>query len=132
MEVFNSLEIGKRVWSFSGYSNHGTADGVKINVPTNTGGMISHLSRPYPTIDVFLYSVLWDSGETSKHYYNELDPIGNCKTIKDYEQILVNGNNAKAVVGPQGGFKNFEMTVCFNNTDYLIKLNSEQKKIGIG
>jgi len=89
--------------------------------------MISHLSRPYPTIDVFLYSVLWDSGEISKHYYNELDPIGNCKTIGDYEQILMNGKNAKAVVGPQGGFKNFEITVCFNNTDYQIKLNSEQK-----
>jgi hypothetical protein len=127
METFNSLEIGKRVWSFSGYVNHGPIDGAKINIPANTGGKITSVSRPYSTMDHFLYQISWDSGEISKHYFSELDPIGICSHIDEYEVLLKQGKNAKLVIGPQGGFKRFEMTIHFKDQDYEIRLSNSQK-----
>jgi hypothetical protein len=125
MEKFNSIDKGKRVWS-KGYPNHGPLDGAKIDIATNIGGTIVAFSRPYSTMDFQLYEVKWDSGQTSKHYYKELQPIGTCKNWDDYEEILSTGENAKVIFGPRGGFKKFEMIIKYDGIKHLISLDSEQ------
>lgn len=125
MEKFNSIERGKRVWS-RGYPNHGPLDGAKTDIRANIGGTIVAFSRPYLTMDSQLYEVTWDSGQTSRHYYSELQPIGTCKDWAEYEQVLSTGENAKVTFGPRGGFKKFEMTIRYVGIKYLISLDGEQ------
>jgi hypothetical protein len=124
MEVFNSISKGRRVWS-NGYINHGPIDGPKIDIPCNIGGEITSFTKPYSTMDFFLYEVKWDSGHSSKHYYKELEPIGLCKDWTEYAKILSTGKDAKITLGPKGGFKKFEMIIQYNNTQYLIFLGSD-------
>jgi hypothetical protein len=125
MEIFNSIDKGKRVWSY-GYTNHGPIDGAKINIPGNIGGEIIFFTRPFSTMDHFLYEVKWDSGHTSKHYFKDLEPIGWCKDWSEYETVLSTGRNAKLTLGPLKGFRKFEMIIQFNGKEYFIHLSDGQ------
>lgn len=57
------LEVGGRVWTTDGYTDHGPLEGPKIDITPNMGGTITAIERPYMTIDVLLYVVKWDNGQ---------------------------------------------------------------------
>lgn len=99
--VINSFEVGKRVWSW-GYRDHGHD---KVTVPPQTGGVITGHSS---LCGNSLYSVRWDSGQTSTYYARELTSIGNCQTYTDFEgMILKEALRAEKVLGPSGGLRDF-------------------------
>jgi hypothetical protein len=45
-------------------------EGPKIDIAPNMGGTITGTEKPYLTMDQLLYTVRWDNGQVSKHYYN--------------------------------------------------------------
>lgn len=104
--ILNDLRVGSRVWTASGYQDHGPLDGPKVTIPANVGGSVIATEKPYYTIDQLLYVVRWDTGQTSKHYFKQLFCIGHFTDLKVFEEAVITASGtAELVLGPQGGFR---------------------------
>lgn len=119
--------IGARVWAIDGLHEHGPAGGPKVDVPPDTGGIITHAEQPYPTIDMLLYVVKWDSGQVTKHYFKELVVLGPFTTFDEFRDAVLHGSSAHLVIGPQGGFREFSMTVEKNGAPLQVRFVREQR-----
>ena len=59
---------------------------------------------------VRLYFVHWDSGHESGHYIKDLLCIGPFRTLAEFESAVTSkGSDAKLLLGPRGGFREFTM-----------------------
>jgi hypothetical protein len=106
------LDVGKRVWTHSGFRDHGPEGGPKIDVPPATGGTVVGVQKPDSTMDVLLYLVKWDTGQQGGHYLKELFCIGSFRTFGEFENALTaRGREARLVLGPRGGFRRFTMEI---------------------
>jgi len=104
--MLNDLRIGSRVWTGSGYQDHGPLEGPKVTIPANVGGSVIATEKPYSTIDQLLYVVRWDTGQTSKHYFKQLFCLGHFADLKVFEEAIKTASGtAELVLGPQGGFR---------------------------
>ena len=74
--------VGNRVWTERGYFDHGPVEGPKVSITARTGGVIIGTEKPYYAMDQLLYTVRWDNGQISKHYYNELFCIGRFRDLR--------------------------------------------------
>ncbi len=79
---------------------------AKVTIPANVGGTVIATEKPYSTIDQLLYTVRWDTGQTSKHYFKQLFCIGHFAGLKVFEEAIATASGtAELVLGPQGGFR---------------------------
>jgi hypothetical protein len=123
-------DVGRRVWTTRGLQGHGPAEGPKTDVPPNTGGLIVGTETPYPTFDFLLYNVKWDTGQHTKHYFRELLCIGTFQTLADFKQAVCNGGeSAKLTLGPQGGFREFFMSLRKGDALLPVRYTTEQKSV---
>jgi hypothetical protein len=100
------LEVGNRVWTTRGYRNHGPVDGPTVNIAADMGGTITAAANVGYTLgDSLLYSVLWDNGQTSKHYSNGLFCIGRFATRTDFANSIKLIGPIELTTGPMGGFR---------------------------
>jgi hypothetical protein len=110
------LGEGCRVWTISGYTNHGPLEGPKINIERDLGGIIKGFSRPYNTNDQLLCTVQWDNGKVSKHYETDrhLICIGRYQALADFKAAIEPVGNVELVIGPQGGFREAKLQLTFD------------------
>lgn len=99
------LVVDARVWTTYGYADHGPKEGPKVDIAPNMGGTITRTEQPYATMDQLLYSVLWDNGQTSKHYWAGLFCIGRFKTPSEFEAAIHFTGAIELTLGPKGGFR---------------------------
>src|SRR5436190_9834991 len=103
----NRPAVGKRVWTERGFQDHGQLEGPKTSVPPATLGEIVATERPYSTMDMLLYTVRWQSGQTTKHYFNQLFCIGPFESLPAFLNAVRSARGARIVKGPRGGFREF-------------------------
>ncbi len=122
-------EVGYRVLTIHGLHQHGPMEGPKTDVPADTGGQIVGTEKPYYTYDFLLYGVRWDSGQHTKHYFQELLCIGPFRTVVDFKQaVLTDGERAELKLGPAGGFREFSMHLRNRGSPLLVRYTQEQKE----
>jgi hypothetical protein len=101
----NYLKEGSRVWTFEGFREQGHR---KVSVPAATGGTIRRVWKEFSTGDQCLYDVKWDTGQESTYYANQIESIGESRTVDEfYDLVVARADRAKLVLGPQGGFRSF-------------------------
>jgi hypothetical protein len=108
------LIVGSRVWTELGYRDHGPIEGPKVEIVPRQGGTISHVVKPYYTMDRLLYTVCWDNGLVSKHYENELFCIGRFRNRVEFEMAIKPKGEVELTVGPAGGFRNARFEVEYD------------------
>lgn len=113
--MLNDLRVGSRVWTVSGYQDHGPLEGPKVTIPANVGGLVIATEKPYYTMDqLLLYVVHWDTGQTSKHYVKQLFCIGHFADLKGFEEAIETASGtAELLLGPQGGFPEMRAELVF-------------------
>lgn len=101
------LVAGNRVWTASGFRDHGPEFGPKVDIAPNQGGTISDSQENSYTriIGGSLYTVNWDSGQVSKHYPKELFCIGHFQNRTEFEQAIQPTGVVELTVGSGGGFR---------------------------
>lgn len=109
-----AIEKGCRVWTEYGYHQHGPVDGPKQDIMGPQAGEVTGTEKPYYTMDQLLYSVLWDNGQTSKHYYQELFSIGRFNTRAEFEAAFKLKGEITMKVGPRGGFRSITFHVEYD------------------
>lgn len=110
-----TLTVGSRVWTDSGYKDHGPMEGPRIDIAPNQGGTIATTQEPYYTHpDRVLYVVRWDNGQVSKHYETQLLPIGRFQTRAEFEAAIKPMGTVKLTVGPGGGFKHVDLDLEYD------------------
>ncbi len=115
--------VGNRVWTVRGYANHGPVDGPKVDIAPNQGGTITDTQKPYYTMDHLLYTVRWDNGQVSKHYYRELFCIGRFQNRTEFEQAIKPAGAVEVTVGPAGGFRHVRFEVEYDGKHQAIELD---------
>jgi hypothetical protein len=118
--------VGARVWALCGLHDHGPAEGPKSSVGADTGGTVIRTEQPYRTMDLLLYVVRWDTGEETKHYFKELLVIGPFGSMDEFRSAVVQGEQPRLVLGPQGGFRAFKMVVRKGGLPLRVELVQEQ------
>lgn len=92
-----------------------TAPVVGSRVCSVTGdrhGSVIATEKPYMTMAQLLYTIRWDDGETIKLYYESFVSLGQFQTVSEFQAaIRASASGAKLTLGPNGGFRGFEMTV---------------------
>ncbi len=124
--------IRSRVWTIRGIQQHGPAEGPLVDVAPNTGGVISGIEKPYYTVDMYLYVVKWDTGQTTKHYFEEFgDPIciGPFNTLTEFESALPHAEMAEVTWGPQGGFRGFRAILRTPNGNHVIEAATSHRRM---
>lgn len=117
-----ALKVGNRVWTETGYRDHGPMEGPRIDVAPEQGGMITKSEEPYHSRpDLILYVVRWDNGQISRHYARELLPIGRFETREKFEAAIKPTGNVELTVGPSGGFRYVHLAVQY---DGLVQLST--------
>lgn len=115
--------VGSRVWTVAGYSDHGPMEGPRVDVPPNTGGVITSQEMRFGSA---LFFVTWDSGQRCAHYENRLHCIGPFRTLSDFASVVrESGRAARAHFGPGGGLRRFSMEIV-GDSPLSIDLSSEQ------
>jgi hypothetical protein len=109
-----ALRVGCRVWTESGYLEHGPFDGPKQDIAGSQGGEVIATERPYSTMDQFLYTVRWDNGQMSKHYARELFSTGRFRTRKEFMAAFFLVDTIQMRVGPKGGFRSVKFRVLYD------------------
>jgi len=107
------LENGTRVWTETGYPDHGPLEGPKQDIPGPQGGTVVAINKPWLTMDQLLYTIQWDSGHESKHYGGKLCSIGRFRTrlqFEDASRVV----SLDVVVGPKGGFRSARYSVEYD------------------
>jgi hypothetical protein len=103
-----SLEptVGSRVWTESGYPDHGPMEGPKVDVAPRQGGTVTDCREAYRTVTGnLLYTVKWDNGQLSMHYRKELMPIGPFQNRAEFEKAIKPHGSVELTVGPGDGFR---------------------------
>jgi hypothetical protein len=121
------LTIGSRVWTESGYFDHGPMEGPKVNIAPRIGGVVVGSEKPYYTMDQLLYTVRWDNGQVSKHYLKELFCIGRFKTRAEFEAAIKFEGDIQLTVGPQGGFREALMCVNYDGATQQGRLTQQDR-----
>lgn len=86
-KCLNEIVEGCRVWAKWGLHGHGRD---KVSVPAKTGGTLMRKWKEFSTLDNYLYTIKWDTGQTSVHYRNTLPfCIANFKTEAEFESMVV-------------------------------------------
>ena len=116
---FNEPAIGKRVWTERGFPNHGQLGGATTSVPPATLGEIVATERPYSTMDMLLYTVRWQSGQTTKHYSKHLFCIGAFQSLPPFLDAVRTARNPRLLKGPRGGFLEFTAEILVDGVRYL-------------
>lgn len=115
--------VGSRVWTIVGYQQHGPMEGPLVDVPPNTGGVITSQESRFGSP---LFRVQWDSGQRTAHYENGLCCIGTFQTLQEMAAAIRDGGrNARVHLGPGGGLREFTMEVA-GDPPVSIGLTSEQ------
>jgi hypothetical protein len=117
-----TLVVGSRVWTSNGYNDHGPVDGPKIDIAPNQGGTITATQKPYFTMDDLLYSVRWDNGQESKHYYRELFSIGRFQSRVEFEQAIKPFGVAELTLGPAGGFRHARFELEYDGKHQTVEI----------
>jgi len=110
------LAVNARVWTEHGFHDHGLQEGPRVSIPPKQSGAVAAAEQPYRTIDFLLYTVRWDNGQVSKHYYKELLCIGRFQNRKGFEAAIRFIGEIHVTQGPQGGFRHAEMQVEYDGT----------------
>lgn len=80
-------------------------------------GSVTAIEKPYMTMDQLLCTIRWDDGETIKLYDNDFVCLGPFRSLADFQTaICQTAAEAKLTLGPNGGFRGFEMTVQCDGT----------------
>ena len=119
---------GCRVWSGSGYRDHGPMEGPKIDIPPKLGGVVVAAVQPYLTMDFLLYTVRWDNGQFSKHYFKELQCIGRFAEPAEFDSSI-DLLAAKVTVGPYGGFRGAEVRVRYDGVEQESRLSKDEEPL---
>ncbi len=114
------LTPNNRVWTTRGYQEHGPMGGPKVDIAPEMGGVIT-ASVNLPYSDVRLYSVLWDNGQSSRHYAKELFGIGRFASIAEFE-AAIEVEHVRLPVGPRGGFAGAEIRLRYDGCHQHSKL----------
>ena len=117
-----TLAVGSRVWTANGYPNHGPLDGPKVDIAAAQGGTVTAAQKMYLTMDNSLYTVEWDNGQASKHYYRELLCIGRFQDLKEFEQAIRPAGAATLTVGPKGGFRHVQLELEYDGLRQTVEL----------
>jgi hypothetical protein len=121
----NQLKVGCRVWAEFGLHEHGHN---KANVPLKTGGMVVSARQEFQTIDQLLYTVKWDSGQDSVHYYESLCAIGSARDLNEFEgMIMAEAIRVEKVVGPNGGLRSAK--IILRNGDWISGLYGLESRL---
>jgi hypothetical protein len=64
-------------------------------------------------MDMLLYTVRWQSGQTTKHYFNHLFCIGQFQSLPEFLAAIRSARNARIAKGPRGGFREFTAEIPF-------------------
>lgn len=115
MDNLRIPKINYRVWSNTGYPNHGP---THVSIPPDIFGSVLKIEDK-PGGD--LYSIRWDNDQQSKHYLKDLFCIGNCKDLAEFENLIRLGKNGKLISGPKGGLVEFCIDIEQNNYKYQFK-----------
>lgn len=111
--AITGVGVGRRVWAFGGYPDHGPMHGAKVDIRGDQAGTIVGnkplLPGLFPSED--LYVVKWDNGQESAHYWQELFCIGQFQTLTDFELAFEKARNAEVRYGPRGAFLEFRATL---------------------
>ena len=121
----NYPAVGKRVWTERGFQDHGPLEGPKTSVPPGTLGEITATERPYYTMDMLLYTVHWQSRQTTKHYFNHLFCIGPFESLPAFLASLRSARNARLVKGPRGGFREFTAEILVDGAFLPIRYDKD-------
>jgi len=117
-----ALIVGGRVWTTNGYHDHGPHEGPKVEIAPNQGGTITATQRPYFTMDNLLYTVQWDNGQLSKHYYRELFCIGRFQTRAEFEQAIRPTGAVELTVSSAGGFRHVRFELEYDGNRQTVEL----------
>jgi hypothetical protein len=92
-------------------------------------GIIAATEKPYSTMDHLLYTVRWDNGQVSKHYFKELLCIGRFQTRDEFEAAIKFEGEIQLTVGPQGGFREALMRVEYDGVRQEARLTKEDREL---
>jgi hypothetical protein len=121
---------GARVWTSTGYSNHGPFEGQDIDVAAAIGGTIVATEEPYgySVIGQLLCTIDWDNGQHSKHYSRELFGIGRFESLAEFESAVVATIDPTAPVqlhvGPAGGFRKARLQMKFGSDSRVVEIRN--------
>jgi len=118
------LIVGNRVWTTSGYRDHGPEFGPKVDIAPNQGGTITASQENSYTrvIGDFLHTVRWDNGQESKHYSSELFCIGLFQSRTDFEEAIKPTGVPELTVGPAGGFRRVRLELEYEGKPQTVEL----------
>jgi len=118
------LIVGNRVWTKTGYRDHGPEFGPKIDIAPNQGGTITASQETEYTkiIGDSLHTVRWDNGQVSKHYSGKLFCIGRFHSRADFEQAIKPTGVAELTVGPGGGFRHVRLALEYDGKHQSVEL----------
>lgn len=103
-------QVGSRVWTILGYLQHGPMEGPRVDVPPNTGGVITSQESRFGSP---LFRVQWDSGHKTAHYEKGLYCIGKFPNLQAMAAAIRElGKGAHAHLGPGGGLREFKMEIA--------------------
>jgi len=119
------LIVGNRVWTTSGYRDHGPEYGPKVDIAPNQGGTITASQENAYTkiIGDLLHTVLWDNGQVSKHYPKEILCVGRFKSRREFEDAIQPTGVAELTVGPAGGFRHVRLELEYDGKQQSVELS---------
>lgn len=95
-----------------------TTPAINSRVSSVTGdkhGSVVEIEQPYMTMDQLLYTIRWDDGLIAKIYCEEFVALGPFETLAEFQNaIRQSADAAKLTLGPNGGFRDFEMAVQYD------------------
>ena len=124
------IQIGSRVWTTRGYSDHGPLEGPKIDIAGNMAGTISSAETPYGEFGSRLYTVNWDNGQVSKHYATGLFCIGRFDKLSEFIGAIRVLGPVELTVGPQGGFRHTKLRLEYDGAAEDIEVSDRNLWFG--
>ncbi len=118
------LIVGNRVWTTTGFCNHGPESGPKVDIAPNQGGTITASQENSYTrvLGDFLHTVRWDNGQESKHYSRELFCIGRFQCRTEFDQAIKPVGVVELTVGPAGGFRHVRLELEYDGNQQTVEL----------
>jgi len=119
------LIVGNRVWTTTGYRDHGPESGPKVDIAPNQGGTIAASQENSYTniIGDLLHTVQWDNGQVSKHYSSKLFCVGRFQSRTDFELAIKPAGVAELTIGPAGGFRRVRLELEYDGSHQTVELH---------
>lgn len=81
-------------------------------------------------MEQLLYTIRWDDGETIKLYHESFVSLGSFQTISEFQSaIRLSATGAKLTLGPNGGFRGFEMSLQSNGATVSARYGSRDSAV---